>query len=63
MPLCAVDREGNRYTTAVAASDGDWWLGAHILMPYDHDRLRKAGKLPLIEVNPYTGEPVKQSYP
>jgi hypothetical protein len=43
MPLCFVDREANKYTTAVAASDGDWWLGARILMLRDFERMRKEG--------------------
>ena len=35
MPLCFIDRYGNKYTTAVATSDGDWWLRARILMLRD----------------------------
>jgi hypothetical protein len=33
--LCFIDRYGNKYTTAVATSDGDWWLRARILMLRD----------------------------
>jgi hypothetical protein len=43
MSLCFVDREANKYTTAVAASDGDWWLGARILMLRDFERMRREG--------------------
>ena len=56
MSLCFVDREANKYTTAVAASDGEWWLGARIPMLRDFKRMRKERRLPLIEVNPHTGE-------
>jgi hypothetical protein len=62
MPLCAVDHDGNRYTTAVVASEKDWFYGGYgtkILTPSCVRDLKAAGKLPLIEVNPYTGEPLR----
>jgi hypothetical protein len=44
MPLCFVDREGNKHTTAIAASDGEWWLGARIPMLRDFERMRNREK-------------------
>lgn len=48
--LCAVDRNGNRYTDASAASRSDWWYGATILTDGVLNRLRRDGLLPLMEV-------------
>jgi hypothetical protein len=44
MSLCFVDREANKYTTAIAASDGEWWLGARIPMLRDFERMRNREK-------------------
>lgn len=46
----AVDANGKKYTEHVGAGKGDPWMGAHILMPHDADRLRAAGLLPLREI-------------
>ena len=46
----AVDRNGQRYTTQVAASQGDWWWGATILTRSAIETLRRDGLLPLTEV-------------
>ena len=52
-PCCAVDRNGQKYTTAVAGVRGDWWYGeAIILLPDVIARLKRDGLLPLTEVTP-----------
>jgi hypothetical protein len=56
LPLCFVDRDGNRYTTAVAASNKDWWLGAVIIMNADHAERLRNERGPFTEVDPLTGE-------
>jgi hypothetical protein len=60
-----LDASGNRYTTSVAAVQGDPWWGATILTRSIVARLREEGRLPLTEVmclwdspsNPEGGEP------
>jgi hypothetical protein len=56
MPLCFVDCEGNRFTTARTSEKGDWWVDARILDFRDFERMYREGQLPVLEVNPYTGE-------
>lgn len=45
-----VDRNGERYTTACFAKNGDPWWGATILTPGVVRSLRRDGLLPLTEV-------------
>lgn len=62
MPRCFVDRRGKKYSFAVRAVNSDWWIGATILM--NHEQVEKGdGGVPLIEVDPETGEPLGNGEP
>jgi hypothetical protein len=59
-PVCLIDDDNNRFTTAAFAVRGDWWWGATILTrPESVQRLLDAGRS-LREVDPSTGQVISK---